>query len=615
MLKAAGLKVAPVDGWQSRGRGDVGQIMGILCHHTAGPKSGNMPSLNILINGRPDLPGPLAQLGLGRDGTYFVIAAGKCNHAGKGSWKGVTNGNTNFIGIEAENCLEAGTSVLTKTGLMPIEKVPLGMDVWTHQNRWRPVIGRSVRKDSEALLVKAAGHPGIRCSPHHQWYGFDSYCGINRTFDHERWLRQEHKIEWAETANMAGRLMVSPVGVAPLEPEPIAGIDITPELLWIAGRWVADGSREHHKIPVIAVRDSKADVVRQRLKQANLKWSEYGHLSSSHIIYFRIPRPELGDWLAKEFGRISIEHTIPAWLLSASGQMGKAFLDGYLHGDGFLKRGGKNKLGGISRDRIEVGTSSRCLAFGIRLLAQALGMYAIVSSSRMQYPDGHIIAGRATKQSAPSWIVSLWNERPFRGHLQRHEEWSIGPVRSVQQVAQTDLYDLTVADDHSFIADGMVTHNCGTPVDPWPEAQMDAYHRGVAAILKHIGRGVEFCAGHKEYALPKGRKSDPNFDMNLFRSSVAAIMGGTAPAPDLIPAAEPPSPSGAAGRPTLRRGATGELVRQVQAKVGVGVDGNFGPKTEAAVRNFQGANGLVPDGIIGPQTWQALDGVALPAAP
>ena len=62
-----------------------------------------MPSLDTLIQGRSDLPGPLAQLGLGRDGTYYVIAAGKCNHAGAGSWKGVTSGNTDFIGIEAEN--------------------------------------------------------------------------------------------------------------------------------------------------------------------------------------------------------------------------------------------------------------------------------------------------------------------------------------------------------------------------------------------------------------------------------------------------------------------------------------------------------------------------------
>jgi hypothetical protein len=158
---------------------------------------------------------------------------------------------------------------------------------------------------------------------------------------------------------------------------------------------------------------------------------------------------------------------------------------------------------------------------------------------------------------------------------------------------------------------GIEAENTGLADDfPWPAVQVDAYHRGVAAILKHIGRGADFCAGHKEYALPKGRKPDPSLDMNTFRSSVAGILNGSAPAPVLIPAEDPPAHPGAPpGRRTLRRGATGEVVKQVQAKVGVVPDGagTFGPKTEAAVRVFQRQQGLVPDGIVGPKTWAALD--------
>lgn len=253
VLKNAGLKVALVPGWDTRGRGDVGAIVGTICHHTAGPRQGNMPSLQTLIHGRSDLPGPLAQLGLGRDGTYYVIAAGRCNHAGRGTWQGVSDGNRRFIGIEAENT--------------------------------------------------------------------------------------------------------------------------------------------------------------------------------------------------------------------------------------------------------------------------------------------------------------------------------------------------------------------GMPNDtPWPAVQLDAYHRGVAAILRHLGRGAEFCAGHKEYALPRGRKTDPDLDMPAFRAAVAALLTGPAGAPPLIPAVEPlPATGGTAGRPTLRRPSTHALVRQIQAKVGVAVDGNFGAKTEAAVRAFQQAHGLVPDGIVGPKTWAELD--------
>lgn len=155
---------------------------------------------------------------------------------------------------------------------------------------------------------------------------------------------------------------------------------------------------------------------------------------------------------------------------------------------------------------------------------------------------------------------------------------------------------------------GIEAENRGLASDPWPEVQLEAYRHGVAAILKHIGQSADHCIGHKEYA-PR-RKPDPSFDMDKFRLAVAAILRGEVPPiVEPIPKHEPPTRPGApSGRPTLRRRSTNdELVRKIQAKVGATVDGNFGPKTEAAVRVFQRAHDLVPDGIVGPKTWEALD--------
>lgn len=102
-LRDAGLKVVEDPGWQNRGHGDAGPTQGVLCHHTAGSLKGNTPSLRIVREGRPDLPGPLAQLLLARDGTYYVVAAGLCYHAGAGEYHGIKSGNGHMIGIEAEN--------------------------------------------------------------------------------------------------------------------------------------------------------------------------------------------------------------------------------------------------------------------------------------------------------------------------------------------------------------------------------------------------------------------------------------------------------------------------------------------------------------------------------
>jgi N-acetyl-anhydromuramyl-L-alanine amidase AmpD len=105
-LRARGLKVVEQPGWHTRGREWAAEPKGILCHHTAGAMHGNAPSLNLVQDGRPDLAGPLSQFVLGRDGTWYVVAAGRSNHAGAGIWEGITAGNSQMLGIEAEN---AGT--------------------------------------------------------------------------------------------------------------------------------------------------------------------------------------------------------------------------------------------------------------------------------------------------------------------------------------------------------------------------------------------------------------------------------------------------------------------------------------------------------------------------
>lgn len=100
-LRKAGLKVVEVNGWQTRGS-DTFTPRGSVDHHTAGSPHGNAPSLDICINGRPGLAGPLCNVLIGRDNTCYVIAAGRANHAGLGGWGGL-RGNSSVFGIEREN--------------------------------------------------------------------------------------------------------------------------------------------------------------------------------------------------------------------------------------------------------------------------------------------------------------------------------------------------------------------------------------------------------------------------------------------------------------------------------------------------------------------------------
>src|SRR3954471_8347365 len=58
----------------------------------------------------------------------------------------------------------------------------------------------------------------------------------------------------------------------------------------------------------------------------------------------------------------------------------------------------------------------------------------------------------------------------------------------------------------------------------------------------------------------------------------------------------------------LRAGSSGPDVMRIQTALGQTPDGLYGSRTDAAVRVFQGRNGLDVDGIVGPQTWRVLFG-------
>jgi peptidoglycan hydrolase-like protein with peptidoglycan-binding domain len=52
----------------------------------------------------------------------------------------------------------------------------------------------------------------------------------------------------------------------------------------------------------------------------------------------------------------------------------------------------------------------------------------------------------------------------------------------------------------------------------------------------------------------------------------------------------------------LKQGTRGESVKKLQEILGIAADGQFGPGTEKAVRDYQQKNGLVTDGMAGPAT-------------
>lgn len=155
VLAGEGLQVRTYDGWTRHGHGQLSAVRGIVWHHTATPPSaGTAGPVSVVRNGRTDLPGPLAQLCLDRDGVWHVVAAGLAYHAGSGSWPGLA-GNSDCLGVE---CLHTGTAA----------------------ERWSPVQLESLRVGTAALCSAYDLDPARVLIGHREWtsrkvdpYGLD----------------------------------------------------------------------------------------------------------------------------------------------------------------------------------------------------------------------------------------------------------------------------------------------------------------------------------------------------------------------------------------------------------------------------------------------------------
>lgn len=127
--------------------------------------------------------------------------------------------------------------------------------------------------------------------------------------------------------------------------------------------------------------------------------------------------------------------------------------------------------------------------------------------------------------------------------------------------------------------------------------------------------GKEGICGHVDFGTWGGGHHDPgqNFPADELVRRAKAIMGGTTPGPQPAPTPAPVPAGYFTG--LLYIGSRGPQVSELQRRLKAAyaayagqlpVDGDFGPLTDAAVREFQRRSRLTVDGIVGPQTAAAL---------
>lgn len=350
------------------------------------------------------------------------------------------------------DCFLPGTLILTPRGLEPIETIAVGDQVLSHRGRWRRVTSTMTR-EADTVEVRGQGHYGLITTPDHQFYskvitkrwprgkkGKGRRPGVLRTLVENPY--------WPAAKNMEGKLWATPRAF-PAAAMPLPNVSISDDFFYFLGRWIGDGSINKGDVE-ICCGARECDEFEQRIKARPLRdgdgqvipYRVVDHGSSRLFVW---GNAALVRWLDQEVRTGSECKRLPLWCLSMPRSWREALLAGYVDADGYVDPAGVFQTSSVSK----------ALSIGMRLLVNSLGF----ATSLYRTP------GRAGQIEGRSFIardayVVRWRPGNERETTFTDTLHSFSSVKEVKPSGPRTVVSLQVEEDESFVADGIVVHNC-----------------------------------------------------------------------------------------------------------------------------------------------------------
>lgn len=332
-------------------------------------------------------------------------------------------------------CFAKGTSILTNNGYKNVESLCVGDLVLTHENRFMPVVKVGGNRNKEIFMLKAQGFLPIYCTDYHPFY-------VKKT--------KESKPEKLKLKDIQKGYYVG----SHINQKSDNAYNLTNELCWILGRYVADGhirrnkrkDREngYHYQLILSIGNDKVEYLKTKIQEHH--YSCYPSGDSVYRIVFS--SKELVEFIeTHNFGTSAKEKRIPQFIIDLPCDKLESFFDGYMSGDGC-----------VVEDKWQATTISKELALSICQVVQKL--YRV--GCRIYYnerPSTHIICGRKVNQNNTYMIRFMKSDQKHSWFIDNEVIWY--PVKKVLSTDKIEnVYNIEVDTDHTYTANNMITFNC-----------------------------------------------------------------------------------------------------------------------------------------------------------
>ena len=334
-------------------------------------------------------------------------------------------------------CFTADTSVLTVDGYKPISDIKEGDMVLTHLGRWRAVKEVMVKKTSELIKIKSSNGLETITTPDHPYY--------------TKSRREKTSPPQFINAGLLNQNYLTGSTLVPIEEN-----ETSLEDLWLMGRYLADGHMRKSRWTEGKYEEMVLSIGKNKFERDKINFSHKKHNVSPHgkagsvlrITFYGHEEVKV----YKQFGMGAKNKKIPNWVLALPIEKAKAFLDGYLSGDGYQRtRSGKTI-------EISCATISKNLALAVGMLMQKV--YKICPTiNKIKKRKEHSIEGRKINASQAYAIRCLINASRRTNYAEGNYAW--GKIHKIEKMNQETLvYNLSVKDDETYTANGIIVHNC-----------------------------------------------------------------------------------------------------------------------------------------------------------
>ncbi len=397
-----------------------------------------------------------------------------------------------------EGCFRAGARVVTAMGEKPIEQIEVGDKVLTHRGRYRKVYHTMQRPyqgdiytmrywgDSSQALEVTAEHPLLV---------------VKRQRMHER--NTNLTLAWLPASEVReGDYLAIPLARPETEQVPVPSVTIPyrpqgqanalqreisfpqePDFYRLLGYYFAEGhvSNEHYltfsfHAQEVAYLEDTTELLTRYFGKAPLANQERQHGQTLVLCSTEAARA-----FAYEFGSTVYEKHVPAWLSNAPRQLLAEFVRGLWCGDGSYD---------ATKNMFRFNSVSRDLTYAFRNALLRLGIAASVNYQVREAPRQPMYTVVVASPFNPQFGDLVGVAAPA-GHLSGSpfcldEHYLYVPIRSITKSEQaTEVYNFSVEEDESYVAEGVVSHNCTAPI-----YSTNSLHSAVVEVV--IKKGGKF---------------------------------------------------------------------------------------------------------------------------